>query len=164
MTGPHDALFKYTFSQPEHAAQLIRGNLPAPIAEQIDWSSLERVPESFVDEKLSWRYTDILFRTNLSGRETLIYLLIEHQSTSEPLMALRLLGYMVRIWEHVIEKDENAKQVPAIIPLVLYHGKQGWKAPMGFLDLIDLGDDIKQSVAPFLPGFSYILDDLILLC
>jgi predicted transposase/invertase (TIGR01784 family) len=78
---------QYTFSQTKHAASLLRDNLPTAIAERIDWTSFERLPESFVDEELAWRFTDLLFRAKLSGRDAFIYVLIEHQSTSDPLMA-----------------------------------------------------------------------------
>jgi predicted transposase YdaD len=131
MTNPHDALFQYTFSQPEHAARLIRGNLPASIAERIEWATLERLPGSFIDQELTWRHTDLLFRARIAGREALIYLLLEHQSTVDPLMALRLLGYMNRIWEQVVKQDPNARLIPAIVPLVIFHGGKGWSVPSG---------------------------------
>jgi hypothetical protein len=46
MSNPHDALFKYTFSQPEHAARLIRDNLPASVAKRVEWATLEKLPGS----------------------------------------------------------------------------------------------------------------------
>jgi len=50
VSSPHDALFKYVFSQPEHAASELRAVLPAELSRRIDWSSLELQPTSFVDE------------------------------------------------------------------------------------------------------------------
>jgi predicted transposase/invertase (TIGR01784 family) len=95
--NPHDALFRFTFSQPEHAAALLKSNLPAAIAEQIEWSTLALEPGSFVDEQLAWRHSDLLFTVNLEGRETFIYLLIEHQSSPDPQMAWRVLRYVARL-------------------------------------------------------------------
>ncbi|WCQ96715.1 hypothetical protein NQZ70_09502 [Sorangium sp. Soce836] len=37
---PHDALFKSTFSQPEHAAGALREALSAALAARIDFGSL----------------------------------------------------------------------------------------------------------------------------
>ncbi|WP_437756114.1 Rpn family recombination-promoting nuclease/putative transposase [Sorangium sp. So ce1389] len=37
---PHDALFKATFSQPEHAAAALREVLPAAVAARIDFATL----------------------------------------------------------------------------------------------------------------------------
>jgi hypothetical protein len=61
--SPHDALFRFTFSQPEHAAPLIRSKLQPELARSVDWSSLELRPGSFVDRELEWRHTDLLFGT-----------------------------------------------------------------------------------------------------
>ncbi len=99
MSSPHDALFKYVFSQPEHAASELRAVLPAELSMRIDWSSLELQPTSFVDERLSGRQADVLFMLRCQGRKTYLYVLLEHQSTPDALMAFRLLRYLVRIWE-----------------------------------------------------------------
>ena len=160
MTHPHDALFRYTFSQPEYAAQLIRGNLPGAIAERIDWASIKDVSGSFIDKESAWRHTDLLFQASLSGRDAYVYLLFEHQSTSEPLMALRMVGYLVRIWEKIVKDKPNAKAIPAVIPLVLYHGKEGWHAAKSFGDLIDIDEQTKRAMGALIPDFRYILDDL----
>jgi hypothetical protein len=45
----HDALFKATFSQVEHAAGELRRALPAAIAARIDFSTLALCAGSFVD-------------------------------------------------------------------------------------------------------------------
>lgn len=48
---PHDALFKFAFSQVEHAAGVIRSVLPAAVVERLDFSTLTLRPGSFVDAK-----------------------------------------------------------------------------------------------------------------
>jgi predicted transposase/invertase (TIGR01784 family) len=160
MTNPHDALFQYTFSRPEHAARLFRDRLPASIGERVDWATLERLPGSFVDQELAWRHTDLLYRVALSGREALIYVLLEHQSTIDPLMPLRLLGYMSRIWERIVKQDPKAKAIPAIVPLVIYHGSRPWTAPTRFIDIVNLEPRDKQELAATVPDFGFWLDDL----
>ena len=46
----------------------------------------------------SGRHTDLLFSVAWrGGGEALVYLLFEHQSTSDGLMAFRILRYLVRI-------------------------------------------------------------------
>jgi predicted transposase YdaD len=64
----HDALFKWTFSQPEHAAGELRAVLPRALVDRIDFSSLELCPGSFVDEAFQDRHTDLLFRCSSSTR------------------------------------------------------------------------------------------------
>jgi len=79
----HDALFKATFSQVEHAAGELRVVLPPVITERIDWSTLTLQPGSFVDEALAEQHSDLLFSATLSGKTALIYLLCEHKSGPE---------------------------------------------------------------------------------
>src|SRR6185295_13119909 len=105
---PHDALFKSTFSQVEHAASILRALLPAPLSAAIDWSTLEVRPGSFIDEALADRHTDLLFSVRIAGRDARIHVLYEHQSTPDPLMPFRVLRYVVRIWEAGVRAKASA--------------------------------------------------------
>src|SRR6266496_2828762 len=97
---PHDSLFNAVFSQPEHARGALRSVMPSAVAEALDWQTLAVVPGSFVDPQLQWRHTDLLFTAAWhGGPHVLLYVLFEHQSSSDPRMAYRLLRYLVRIWE-----------------------------------------------------------------
>lgn len=91
-TNPHDALFKFTFSDIEHVVGELRTILPAGLVRQIDFGSLERVPETFVDEWLIGRRSDVLFSAQIGGRRAFLYLLVEHQSTVDPLMPSAFCG------------------------------------------------------------------------
>jgi predicted transposase/invertase (TIGR01784 family) len=134
-SSPHDALFRFMFSRPEHAAPLIRSRLPPELARSVDWSSLELQPGSFVDRELEWRHTDLLFGAKLDGRDALVYVLVEHQSTPDPLMPLRVLRYIVRIWDECLRHDTAAARLPAVLPIVVYHGRAAWTAPLRLRDL-----------------------------
>ena len=96
-THPHDGFFKAVFSDPDKAGAFFRKHLPEDVVHRIEWSSLTVLPASFVKRDLQQSHSDLLFSVHLSGRETLLYLVFEHQSTPDPLMPLRLLGYMVEI-------------------------------------------------------------------
>lgn len=99
LSTPHDSLFKYVFSQPAHAASELCAILPAELVAKIDWATLSPVPASFADERLAKRHADLLFTVQCAGRETFLYVLLEHQSGVDTLMAFRVLVYVVRIWE-----------------------------------------------------------------
>jgi predicted transposase/invertase (TIGR01784 family) len=97
---PHDALFKAVLGDPEHARGVLRAVVPAAVAESIDWTTLAHCPGSFIDPELVGSHTDLLFSAAwCGGNDALLYLLFEHQSTSDGRMAFRLLRYLVRIWE-----------------------------------------------------------------
>ena len=45
------------------------------------------------------RLTQPLFTAPLAGRDAFVYVLVEHQSSDDPLMAFRVLRYVTRIWD-----------------------------------------------------------------
>jgi len=113
-----------------------------------------------VDEVLEERRSDVLFRVELGGREALLYLLLEHQSSSDPLMPFRLLRYMVRIWDGYLAEHPEAKLLPAIVPMVVHHSANGWRAPTAFTDIVDLDELASTDLRRHLPSFELLLDDL----
>jgi predicted transposase/invertase (TIGR01784 family) len=55
--------------------------------------------DSFVDKELREHFSDIIYQVDLKqGDSAYIYLLFEHKSYSDPLIALHLLRYMIKIW------------------------------------------------------------------
>jgi predicted transposase/invertase (TIGR01784 family) len=157
---PHDRLFHYVFSNPVHAAGELQMLLPSELSRRMDWSTLETLPTRLVDQTLAELRSDVLFRAKLDGREVLLYLLLEHQSSPDPLMPFRLLEYVVKIWEQYLREHPGAHQLPAIVPMVLHHSEWGWTAPTNLREMIDLDDDTFSLVAPHLPTFELLLDDI----
>jgi predicted transposase/invertase (TIGR01784 family) len=159
--SPHDALFKAIAGQIEHARALLRSLLPPAVAEALDWQTLALCPGSFVDPVLRGRHADLLFSLTWHGGEAaLVYVLFEHQSTSDELMPFRLLRYLVRIWERWLKDHRRAKQLPVVMPIVLYHGKEPWSAPMVFDALFAIPDAARAALAPYLVRLTYLLDDV----
>jgi hypothetical protein len=158
---PHDALFKAVFSQPEHAAALLATLVPAPFAARVDWTSLAPLPANFVDARLAQRHSDLLFSVRtVGGTPVLVYLLMEHQSEPDEWMALRLLGYVDRIWQAWRRDHPRAERIPAVLPLVVHHGRGGWTAASSLSELYDLDVDAREALAPHLLELRFLLDDL----
>lgn len=151
MPSPHDALFKYIFSQPENAASELRTVLPAALSNRLEWASLELQPSTFVDERLSGREADRLFKVRCNGHGAYLYVLLEHQSTNGPLMAFRLLRYLVRIWESVLVEEPERQRLPVIIPVVVHHSSNGWTAATELCSLIDLDAETLELVGAHVP-------------
>ena len=122
ITAAHtnDGFFKAIFSQPEHATAFFKSHLPPAITAQIDWPSLLVLPGSFVKSSLQQVHSDLLFSVRIGERETLLYLLFEHQSTPDPAMPLRLLGYMTEIFTR--HHKAHGFPLPAVLPLVFHQG------------------------------------------
>jgi hypothetical protein len=157
---PHDSVFRQVFGVPENAASQLRAVLPPSLAGRLDLGRLARVPCSFVDEALKWRHSDLLFTAPLDGRDAFVYVLVEHQSSADPLMAYRMLRYVTRIWDQHLREHPRVRELPAVIPLVVHHGRSQWTGPTQLLELIDLDPAAKQAMQPYLPRFEFLLDDL----
>ena len=98
---PHNHLFQYVFSDPAQAASYLREVLPGDLSEHVRWETLSVCAGSYVDEYLDGRQSDLLYAASFQdGADGFVYVLFEHQSTSDPLMSFRVLRYMVRIWDH----------------------------------------------------------------
>jgi predicted transposase/invertase (TIGR01784 family) len=162
---PHDAVFKGLLGKPEHARGVLRGVVPAAVAEAIDWQTLTPIPGNFVDLELRQQYTDLLFSARwLDGSELLAYCLFEHQSAlpkaKDGPMAYRMLRYQVRIWEDWFARNPEAKVLPMIIPIVMYHGHAPWLEPRLFGDVLAVPPSVRPAVERYLVQFAYLLNDL----
>src|SRR5262249_57934161 len=100
---PHDALIKYTFSQREHAAGLLKAALAPEIIALLRWGTLKLTKIHFVDRGLRGRYADLFFSAETMDDDRLcIDVLLEHQSRVERLMIFRMGATMWRHWEQLV--------------------------------------------------------------
>jgi predicted transposase YdaD len=164
MSGLHDLFARYTFGHPERAAAELRAVLPAHVVSEVDWSSLRREPVSVVDPELRETESDLLFTARMrTGHPLLLYVLLEHQSSVDRWMALRMLRYVVRQVERWRQEHPGSTRLPIIIPLVMYHGPDGaWTAPRRVEELFDLPEEEaeRERWRAWVPRFEYLLDDL----
>ena len=109
---PHDGFFRVAMSDLRVAKDLLKAHLPAKLVQQIDWDTLQITNKSYVDRHLKQIFSDMVYKCMLQGKEAYIFLLIEHQSTPDPLMPFRVLEYDVRICREYI--DQGHKQLPLI--------------------------------------------------
>ena len=160
VAGPHDSIVKSFFANTEDAASALASALPNAIAERIDWTSLRHANVNLVDRKLREFFSDIVFTARIQDREVILYVLLEHQSTNDPLMPFRMLRYCVLLWDAFLKDNPDSKLIPALLPVVLHHGRQGWTSPTALSDIIDLPDDIQRLAGDHIPTFRFFLDDL----
>lgn len=157
---PHDKLFKASFSDPATAAGFLKWEIPAALAEAIDWSSLRVEPGTFVDSQFRHTESDLLYSAALTNQPCLIYVLFEHQTTPDPAIALRLLRYQVGIWESVLSNNALPPRLPVIFPVVLTQTAGHWHLEPTFASLFCLPDGLEETVRPFIPDFTFRLIQL----
>jgi predicted transposase/invertase (TIGR01784 family) len=157
VTNPHDVFVKKTFGKIPLAAEFFRHYLPPELARQLDTGQVSLVKGSFVDKRLRQHFSDLLFRVGLkAGGAAFIYILLEHKSAPDELVARQLLRYLSMIWERL----EVDGKLPLVIPVVFYHGAQRWTVPLNFGALVPLPSSLEGVARPFVPEFRYYLCDL----
>ncbi len=159
MTHAHDRYFRVGLQDRAEQAALVADLFPG-LAPLLDAAGFEAVDGTFVDEQLRERHTDLLLRTRLAGHDVLIYVLVEHQRTVDPLMAVRMMRYQARIWDRHLREHPDVRRIPVILPAVIYQGERPWTAATDLRDLLDLDDQVAAEVVEFLPSIRYRLDDL----
>ena len=121
--SPHDAVFKAFLSVPEIANDFIALHLPAPWRALCDLNTLKLEPTSFIEEDLKRHACDILWSMKTTtGEDGYIYLLIEHQSTEDKLMAFRQMRYAIAAMQQHIKAGHDT--LPLVIPLQFYAGER----------------------------------------
>ena len=159
ITHAHDKFFKTTFSDVEIAKDFMKSYLPKDVLDVVDLSTLVPQKDSHVDKKLREQFSDLLFRVDINKREGYIYFLFEHKSYNDKMAVIQLLRYMVEIWEEKIVK-EKAKELPVIMPLLVYHDKGNWTANTKLSDWIGGYSELPEALKRYIPDYEYILHDL----
>jgi predicted transposase YdaD len=157
---PHDKLFRATFSEPRNAAAFLRHHLGGPLPALVDWDSLALLSGSFIDPQMAGSEADLLFSSKIGGSDALFYILWEHQRSEAPLMGLRLLSYMVRIWKRQAREGGPSTKLAPILPLVLAQDSDRWRTSTRFHELFAFPQDGWDAVQDCTPDFAFRLLEL----
>lgn len=154
-SSPHNNYFQKQLSNLSTARSFFQNYLPEPIIDLINWPKLRLASGDFVQKALQNRKGDILYETQFQKRKGFLYLHMEHQRKPDPDMIYRMLVYSVGISEQY--RKQHSKQPPPIVfPLLLYQGKEKWKAALNYHKYLDVPEALK----PYVPNFQYHLTDL----
>ena len=157
---PHDKLLKSTFSDIDNARAFLEAHLPGKVARRMDWNSLTLVSGSFIDPEFAATSSDLLFTAKIDGQPAFLYILFEHQNQEDPLIGLRLLTYIVRIWNDYLRNNPGATKLPPVLPLVLAQDNKPWKSSTRFADLIDIPEGAGEDIKKHIPDFEFQLVEL----
>ena len=151
-----DASYKLLFSAPEVVRDLVLGFIPDEWLHSLDYTTLEKMPGSYVTDDFRHRADDVVWRVRAGGEWVYLYLLIEFQSKTDPWMAVRIMTYVGLLYQDLIRAKQvlAGKKLPPVLPIVLYNGKAKWKAATNIADLIPKAPGL---VAQYLPQLQYLL-------
>ncbi len=139
LNNPHDKYFRASMSDPRVAKSFLQAHLPEKILSEINFDSLHVESGHHVDQRLSETITDMLYRVQFGKGEGYVCILVEHQSTVDPLMPFRILSYVIDIMHGYVEQNPRA-DLPLVIPLVFYSGKAPYT---GSTDIFTLFGDLE---------------------
>lgn len=161
-SNPHDAFARHILGRTVNAASELRAVLPEHIVQRANWNTLRLLPGSYVSPQLRSRYSDLPFSVELDGDDAIIYVLIEHQSSSDHLMPLRLMEYMVNIWTRYVDAYPKTRTLPIVVPVVIHASPRGhqWAAPTELSQLFAASVPLLDSLGDVVPRMRFILDDM----
>ena len=158
--GPmQDPNYKRLFSFPRMVEDLLRGFLPGQWLDELDFSTLQKLPTEYVSDELLKRHGDCVWRLRRRRSEWLYLLvLLEFQSTDEPRMALRILTYTSLLYQELVRNDalDAGGRLPPVLPVVLYNGEARWRAALEVGELIA---PVGPWLEPYQPSQRYIVVD-----
>lgn len=151
----HDGFFRNAFDQTV-AESFIKEYLPPEITKNLDFSTLTISKDTYVDKKLARCYSDVLYQIRFNSDPAYLYFLFEHKSWEPDFPALQLLKNMAHIWETHVENHKGIQKLPAIIPLLIYHGEQPWKVDTSFISFFDIPTTLRK----YIPAFNFEVFDV----
>jgi predicted transposase YdaD len=105
MANDHDTGYKLLFSHPEMVRDLLIGFIQDDWLHSLDYTTLEKVPGSYVTEDFRNRADDIVWRAKVGGEWVYLYPLMEFQSSVDKYMALRMMVYQGLLYQDLISKE-----------------------------------------------------------
>ena len=97
------------------------------LEEKLEEKDIEKYNRKFVSVDYTNQESDVIYK--LKNKE--IFILVEHQTKIDKKMPIRILKYELEIIRSRMDEN-NRLEIPIIIPIVLYTGKQRWNAKINY--------------------------------
>jgi predicted transposase YdaD len=160
----HDGTQRRLFAHVEILKMLVEGFVPPEVIAglALDLDRAEQMTGKFVSHGLAVRESDMLWKIprRTAAAPLYICLLLELQSSVDPMMPLRILQYVSFIYENLARAEGftlGPNTLPPVLPVVLYNGDDRWRATAQVRDLIAAGPD--SGLSPHLPTLRFLLID-----
>lgn len=156
--GQHDLSYRAFFAHRRMVQDLLREIVGEQWVERIDLDSGERVDGSYVTPKHEHRESDLVwkFRRKDGAEPVYVYILMEFQSRPDPSMPVRVMGYISLFYQRLLAGKPAAfwRNLPLVIPVVVYNGWEPWNVAREIGALIDVLD---PSAEIYRPRVRYLL-------
>jgi len=146
LTTPHDRLVRRTFARPATAGVLLRRVLPPAFQSVLDLSRIRVSSTSYVDPRLSTRESDLLYTIGLSGssRSVTVFAALEHQSSPDAMLPLRMLWTLSWLWERTVASSAAPHaRIPMALPIAIVQCPSTWNGPNRLSEMFDLPETLR---------------------
>jgi len=139
---------------PENLEDLL-GLASATLTDQLDFGRMAPVERRFLLPDLHKLESDLAFEVPFreEAGAAWVYILLEHRSEPDRTMPLRLLGYMVQLWQGQRRRFEESHtrdwQLTPILPVVFYTGSRPWTPSLQLASLMALSEAMSAHVPRF---------------
>ncbi len=120
---PHDKLVSKMLDDKRVAIDLLKSSLSPKKVAKLDFSTLQPTAETAVGEDWKKYHNDVVFHCKTKAQKN-VYIIIEHQSTPDRFMPLRILRYKYNLIGKYIDAKNPPEKIPNVISLVIYHGEK----------------------------------------
>jgi len=155
----YDQAYKRLFAHPEMVIHLLR-LIPEEWIQELDLSNLQRINTVLVAGPPLERLSDMIWKIRLKGSKLCIYLILEFQTRPDRKMPVRMLAYMVLLYQELIREEVLPQDdtYPPILCTLVYTGQQPWNMPLKIRELIDAKP---EGIEKFLPRHRFAVLDAV---
>lgn len=126
----HDKMFRNILSRKKEMINFLNEFLA--LKEKIKPEQLTQCHTDFITKQYKEKHSDLIYKL----KQKPVYFLVEHQSTIDRDMPLRIWEYVGEIMrkESIVQKTylRKDKVYPVVVPIIIYTGFQKWKAQTNF--------------------------------
>jgi predicted transposase/invertase (TIGR01784 family) len=143
----HDSGYKRLFRNRTIFRQLIESYVEEEWVALLDFARAEVIDKSFVTEHYKETEADLIYKVPLKAAKQrteqgvvdaiYFYLLIEFQSTVDRFMVVRVGHYLLSFYLDYCQTQQGVRQLPQIMPIVLYNGSERWTAATLLSELME---------------------------
>ena len=133
-----DPTYRRLFAFPRMVEDLLRAVVRGDWIDEVDFRTLRKLPADHVGDQGMQRRGDAAWKVRFHGRWLHLLVVLEFQSASDQVMALRIMEYTMLLYRELDRQNELPRpgQWPAVLPVILYSGDDPWTAPLEMRDLI----------------------------
>jgi hypothetical protein len=162
-----DRVIRETLLHPAHLRSFL-GQVVPHLAPGFECEQARLLDREFPWENWQRREADLPFeipyRTAEGEKLALVFVLIEHQSDTDPLIPLRMLSFLVGYWDRQWQQWKSPPQprppfrLHMVLPVVLYTGRTPWGSNRALADLFGEPTSFHAFAPVFQPLFWNLAD------